>query len=92
MIKSFKHKGLKTLFDTGKSRKVSSGLQVRTLTIFDVMDQADHTNELNVPGLDFHGLRGHQPKRYSIHINGPWCVTFEFANGEAKNVNLEQYH
>ncbi len=30
--------------------------------------------------------------RYSIHVNGPWCVTFEFQDGEASAVDLEQYH
>ena len=30
--------------------------------------------------------------RYSIHVNGPWCITFEFRDGEAYRVNLEQYH
>ena len=23
---------------------------------------------------------------------GPWCITFELHDGEAKRVNLEQYH
>ena len=47
--------------------------------------------ELNVPGFKFHGLRG-LPKRYSIHINGPWCITFEWEEGDALRVDLEQYH
>jgi len=37
--------------------------------------------ELNVPGFDFHSLRG-IPKRYSIHVNGPWSITFEWERGE----------
>jgi toxin HigB-1 len=27
-------------------------------------------------GFDFHALRG-TPRRYSIHVNGPWGITFE---------------
>ena len=92
MINSFKNKGLKELFETGKSRRVRPDLHARALMILDVLDQADDTAELNVPGFDFHGLRGYRPKRYSVHINGPWCITFEFADGEARRVNLEQYH
>lgn len=30
--------------------------------------------------------------RYSIHVNGPWCITFEFENGSAYRVDFEQYH
>ena len=47
--------------------------------------------DLNLPGFNFHKLRG-KPKRYTIHVNGPWCITFEFENGEARHVDLEQYH
>jgi hypothetical protein len=27
-----------------------------------------------------------------LHVNGPWCITFEWIDGEALRVNLEQYH
>ena len=33
-----------------------------------------------------------RPVRYSIHVNGPWCLTFEWSNGAALRVDLEQYH
>jgi proteic killer suppression protein len=32
------------------------------------------------------------PKRYSIHVNGPWCITFEREDSDSLKVNLEQYH
>jgi proteic killer suppression protein len=25
-------------------------------------------------------------------VNGPWCITFEFENGDAYRVDFEQYH
>jgi proteic killer suppression protein len=43
------------------------------------------------PGFDFHALRGFKPTRYSVHVNGPWCITFEFDNGDACRVDFEQY-
>jgi len=36
-------------------------------------------------------LRG-KPQRYTIHVNGPWCITFEWQDGKALRVDLEQYH
>jgi hypothetical protein len=33
-----------------------------------------------------------EPRRYSIPINGPWCITFEWENGKALRVGLEPYH
>ena len=91
MIISFKHKGLSELFERGRSSKVKQDLQPRSLRRLDALDQAESLTELNVPGFNFHGLQG-KPKRYSIHVNGPWCITFEFEDGEARRVNLEQYH
>ena len=37
-------------------------------------------------------LKGYKPTRYSLHVNGPWCITFEWNDGEAIRVDLEQYH
>lgn len=91
MIKSFKHKGLAELFERGRSRRVRQELQSRCLRRLEVLDQAASMTDLNVPGFNFHGLRG-VPERYSIHVNGPWSITFEWEEGEALRVDLEQYH
>jgi toxin HigB-1 len=91
VIRSFRHKGLKELFETGSSRKVREDLQTRALRRLDTLDHAEDLAELNLPGFDFHPLRG-KPKRYSLHVNGPWCITFEWHEGDALQVDLEQYH
>ncbi len=91
MIKSFRHKGLQELFLTGSSRRIHSSLHRRCLRRLDALDHAETLQELNLPGFDFHPLHG-SPKRFSVHVNGPWCVTFEWSHGEACRVNLEQYH
>ena len=91
MIQSFKQKGLKTLFMTGRSSKVHQDLQKRTLRRLDMMDRAIELDELEVAGFNFHGLEG-KPKRYSIHVNGPFCLTFEWIDGDIYRVNLGNYH
>ena len=91
VIKSFRHKGLAELFEAGVSAKVSGDLQARALRRLDALDQATALMDLRVPGFDFHALRG-VPKRYSLHVNGPWCITFEWVDGDAWRVDLEQYH
>ena len=91
MIKSFRHKGLAELFEYGRSSKIRQDLQQRLLRRLDALDQAETLGELNIPGFNFHGLQG-KPKRYSIHANGPWCITFEWQDGQALKVDLEQYH
>lgn len=91
MIKSFKHKGLEELYDTGKTRRINQKLHKRILRRLDFLDNATVPEDMNIPGFDFHGLRGHVPKRYTVHINGPWCVTFEWDDGP-QQVDFEQYH
>lgn len=91
MIRSFRHKGLKELFETGRSRKVRQDLRARALRRLDALEFADSLEALNLPGFNFHPLRG-KPTRYSLHVNGPWCITFEWEEGEALRVDLEQYH
>lgn len=90
MIKSFKHRGLSELFETGRTARVRQDQQSRCLRRLEALDQAEILNDLNVPGFNFHGLHG-VPKRYSIHVNSPWCITFEWVEGEALRVDLEQY-
>ena len=36
----------------------------------------EHRHAQRHPGFDFHAMRG-TPRRYSIHVNGPWGITFE---------------
>ena len=75
----------------GKSTKIDARFHERILRRLDRIDAAIRTEELNVPGFDFHPLKG-KPQRYSIHVNGPWCLTFEFESGDALRINFEQYH
>ena len=64
----------------------------RILRRLDALHVARESVDLNVPGFDFHPRKGPQPARYSLHVNGPWCITIEWAEGDALRVNLEQYH
>jgi proteic killer suppression protein len=92
MIRSFRHKGLAELFLCGISAKVRADLRARAIRRLDALNAATQLPQLNVPGFDFHPLRGRKPTRYSLHVNGPWCITFEWLAGDAKRVDLEQYH
>ena len=57
----------------------------------DAIGIAKTPDALNLPGFDFHGLQD-KPKRYSVHVNGPWCITFEWQGENAFKLDLENYH
>ncbi|WP_312796773.1 type II toxin-antitoxin system RelE/ParE family toxin [Tianweitania sp.] len=92
MIKSFRHKALSDLFQTGKTAKIDVKLVKRILVRLDRLDIAERPEDMNLPGFDFHSLRGFNPIRYTVHVNGPWCITFAFDGTDATQVDLEQYH
>ena len=90
MIKSFASKQLKALWETGTSR-IDARMHPRILRRLDVLDAATVPEDMNLPGFDFHALRGHSPTRYTVHVNGPWCITFEFSTGDAHVLDFGQY-
>lgn len=91
MIASWRHKGLRDLFLVGTSVKVRADQQKKCLRLLDALDQAVVAEDMNLPGLHFHELQG-KPKRFAVAVNGPWRITFGFVQGEALDVDLEQYH
>ncbi len=91
MIRSFRHKGLRELFEAGESRRVTPALQKRVAVRLSALAQAERPQDVNLPGFDFHALHG-KPKRYSIHVNGPVCITFGFDRTDVVDVDLDQYH
>ncbi len=91
MIKSFRNKALGDLWSKGKTAKIDSKMQARILRRLDQLDSAALPEDMDVLGFDFHRLHG-KPITYTVHLNGPWCVTFEFENGDAYRVDFEQYH
>ncbi len=91
VIRSFRSKALESLWLTGRSAKIRPDLKSRCLRRLDALNEASKPRDMNIPGFNFHGLRG-TPKRYSVHVNGPWCVTFGWDENDAVDVDLEQYH
>jgi proteic killer suppression protein len=92
VIKTFKHKALSELWSGGQARRIDQRLQARILRLLDRLDAAVKPQDMDFAGTQFHPLRGFNPTRYTVHVNGPWCITFEFLDGQAFEVDLEQYH
>jgi toxin HigB-1 len=92
-IRTFKHKALADLWSKGSPvRGIDRQKQDRILRLLDRLDVADKPQDMDFAGTRFHALRGPKPTRYTVHVNGPWCITFEFEDGDAFKVDLEQYH
>jgi proteic killer suppression protein len=91
VIGSFLHKGLRELLETNKTALIAPALQTKCKRRLDALHDATALAQLNLAGFNLHQLRG-KPLRYSIHVNGPWTITFEWGAPYAYRVDLEQYH
>lgn len=91
MIRSFRHKGLARLWNEGDERGVRADLLVRVRQRLTALDAAQDLRDLAMPGWRLHPLKG-SPRRYALAVSGPWRITFEWEDGEAVRVDLEQYH
>lgn len=92
MIVSFASKALSELREKTRTAKIDSPLHRRILHGLKALNVAMRPGDMNVPGFDFHGLQGFDPARFTVHVNGPWRITFSFVEGDAADVDFEQYH
>lgn len=92
MIKKFKNKNLKKLYEGGNGKGLDPNHVEDLEEILQLLDEATSPLQMNLPGFDFHSLTGDRKDFYSVHVNGPWCVTFTFDGNDADQVNYEQYH
>jgi toxin HigB-1 len=92
VIHSFASKGLRELFEVGRSPKVRPDLQKRCLQILDALHHANALDDLRLPGLRLHPDSRFKPVKWRVDVNGPWRITFEWQNGEARKVDLVQDH
>lgn len=92
MIRNFVHKGLKKFFETGSTQGIIPTHERRLAVRLDAMNLATEFSDLNQPGWQLHELKGDRKGTWSIHVNGPWCLTFKFENKACHDVNYEQYH
>ena len=92
MIKKFKHKGLRKLFESG----IVSGIQpkhaIRLRQILALLETADSIEDMDLPGLNLHELKGKRKETYAVKVSGNWRVTFKIIDGDVFNVDYEDYH
>jgi proteic killer suppression protein len=92
MIKSFRHKGLRSLFESGKAAGVQASHVKRLRMQLAALDTAQVIDDMDIPGFRLHSLKGEMRGRWSITVKGNWRLTFEFEEGNAYILDYEDYH
>ncbi len=92
MITSFKHRGLKALYDDRTARRVAPEHVEKLRDILGVLDRSSKPQDIGLPGLRLHSLRGDLKGHYAIAVSGNWRVTFRFEDGDVVDVDYLDYH
>jgi proteic killer suppression protein len=92
MIRSFRSKALRRIAETGDGSKLSVQNPVRLRLILDNLDRATRPEQMNIPGLRFHPLKGRDKRRYAVWASGNFRITVGWTGEDAADVDLEDYH
>lgn len=92
MIKRFRHKGIERLFRKSESQGIQAQHIARITRLLDLLDDASAPEQLNIPGLYLHPLKGSRKDEWAMSVSGNWRITFRFEGEDVTDVNLEDYH
>ncbi|MSP88083.1 MAG: hypothetical protein EXQ92_04615 [Alphaproteobacteria bacterium] len=91
VIRDFRNKSLHAFFRDGDPRGIRGDLVERVRGRLQALHRAKSLGDLRFPGWRLHRLPT-RPVRWAVAVNGPWRITFEWADDDAVMVDLEQYH
>ena len=92
MIQSFRHKGLKRLFEKGVTKGIRADQLGKIENILFVLSRARKPEDVDLPGFHLHPLKGDMKGLWAVTVRANWRVTFRFVEGEACDVDLVDYH
>jgi len=92
MIRSFRHKGLERFFLKGSKVGITAAHVKRLRLILGRLHASTAPQDMELPGLYLHQLRGKDKGRWSVRVTGNWRVTFGFSEPDAIEVDYEDYH
>jgi toxin HigB-1 len=92
VIVSFKHQGIKRLYERGDRSKIGADLVNKIENILATLDAADSPQALDLPGYRLHPLKGSRKGFWAITVRANWRIIFRFENGDVWDVELLDYH
>ncbi len=92
LIESFNHKGLKRLFEDDDRKLLRADLVERISVLLAYLDAAKVIDDLDIPSLRLHPLKGELKGFWAITVRANWRIIFRFADGAASAVELIDYH
>ncbi len=96
MIAGFSGKVAKDIWQTNQSKSLPREYWIRAKALLTIMHSTSTLDDLRIqgepPDIRLHKLKGNRKAYWSITIKLPWCITFQYTNGEFSEVKIENYH
>lgn len=92
MIRSFRHKNLRRLYEDDDKRGLHAEHVVKLKDILALLDAAGSPSDLDLPGLRLHPLKGDMKGFHAVTVRANWRVIFRFEGGDACDVDYLDYH
>ncbi len=92
MIHSFRHKGLKRLYEDDDPRGVMAEHLTKLRNILARLDAAGSVEDMNLPGFNLHALKGLYKGFWAVTVRANWRVIFRFVESDVFEVDYLDYH
>jgi proteic killer suppression protein len=92
MIKSFRHTSIERFFQTGTRAGIQVAHAPRLARQLSALNSARRAENMNLPGWNWHSLKGSLTGNWSVSVNGNWRLTFTFEVGDVVLVDYQDYH
>jgi toxin HigB-1 len=92
MIQVFRHKGLERFFLTGSTAGIQAPHAARLRLILARLHASTSPQDMRLPGLGLHELKGKRKGTWAVKVSENWRVTFRFDGTDAVAVDYEDYH
>ena len=92
MIRTFRHPGLRELYEQGQSSKTAPSHKPRLLRILTALDRSTGPQGMDLPGFRLHPLKGRLRGHDAVSVSANWRVTFRFEGGHVVDVDYLDYH
>ncbi len=92
MIRSFRHRGLKRLFERGDTAQVRQDMREKIENILALLNRADRPEVMDLPGFRLHPLKGDLRGFWAVTVRSNWRIIWRFEGANAVDVDLIDYH
>lgn len=92
MIRGFKHRGRKRLYERGDRSGTGAEMAGTIERILSLLDVAVSPHALNVPRYRLHPLKGDRKGWWAVTVRANWRIIFRVEDGDVYDVDLIDYH